>query len=849
MKKDIINKIKKIKSDQLYITPNIPENKFKNIIKQFDIESEKDNILAVYDDTIFGSAKQGMVFTDKKFIHHEYGTFYYNKIKSIEYLTSYIDSNGKEKKDKSIKIVTDGNNINFLKYGFIAIDMGSLALSISEIIYQLQGNILRNAEKRSDKKTINSASVNKAVLSSGLNESALNYADNVVMKGKQGHGYAAEKINHSHDILTGKDAEIIGDDNAKNGADRLVNGQEIQTKYYQKASKTIDSVFDKTSKNFKYIDKNGQPMQIEVPLDQYDEAIRKMEKKISKGRVPGVSDPRQAKDIVKKGEFTYQQAINVAKFGTIESIVYDASQGVVIGGKAMGISVAISFGIAIWNGDDYNEALKTATYSGLKVGGIAFAGSIATAQLGRTGLEQSLRGTTDYLVKTMGKDAYQLFANALGTSSRQLSGAAAANHLSKIVRGNTVTAIAATAILSTADVYRLVNGKVSGKQVFKNITKTGSSVAGGMGGAMVGATAGTTAGAVLGSIVPVIGNAAGATVGYWVGSFIGGFIGGSGVEKVSGAILDSAIDDDSVEMMKIFEKYFLELSYKYLLTDKEAWVIINIIQKQGLNDILREIYAAENRKKHIEKLLIPYIENILINREEVILPNNEEILKEISNILLEREEVERKQRHDFLFVLHSLSWALANIDGDVATEEVEIFNHIFDEMINANDFPIEYLERISYFLSNPPSFDDIVDYLHILDSNKYEEIRDILIQVMNADGVEDKKEVKFIEEFDKKMTNLMYLKSEFYQSSLGFEMEMYFEQKKLNVGVGKVVNGNFSIGDAVMLKSEDKFYFTRIKNIKTDNNDFKNIEEGEAKLIYFENLPKTGISNYKYLLK
>lgn len=53
---------------------------------------------------------------------------------------------------------------------------------------------------------------------------------------------------------------------------------------------------------------DGKPMKIEVPSDKYDEAVRAMEEKIKNGQVKGVSDPNEAKNIVKKGHFTYAQA-------------------------------------------------------------------------------------------------------------------------------------------------------------------------------------------------------------------------------------------------------------------------------------------------------------------------------------------------------------------------------------------------------------------------------------------------------------------------------------------------------------------------------------------------------------
>ena len=39
---------------------------------------------------------------------------------------------------------------------------------------------------------------------------------------------------------------------------------------------------------------------------------------------------KEAKNIVKKGHFTYEQAKNIAKAGTVESITYDAVNGAII---------------------------------------------------------------------------------------------------------------------------------------------------------------------------------------------------------------------------------------------------------------------------------------------------------------------------------------------------------------------------------------------------------------------------------------------------------------------------------------------------------------------------------------
>ena len=53
---------------------------------------------------------------------------------------------------------------------------------------------------------------------------------------KQGHGFAAEDANALWDKMHGKRVDKVGMDNSKNGADRVVNGVEIQTKYCANAT-------------------------------------------------------------------------------------------------------------------------------------------------------------------------------------------------------------------------------------------------------------------------------------------------------------------------------------------------------------------------------------------------------------------------------------------------------------------------------------------------------------------------------------------------------------------------------------------------------------------------------------
>ncbi|MDL0113772.1 hypothetical protein NYG88_00500 [Campylobacter felis] len=52
----------------ILIAPDIPEKKLNNAIKAFECEDSMSSIIALYDSTLFGSAKEGIVFTGEKML-------------------------------------------------------------------------------------------------------------------------------------------------------------------------------------------------------------------------------------------------------------------------------------------------------------------------------------------------------------------------------------------------------------------------------------------------------------------------------------------------------------------------------------------------------------------------------------------------------------------------------------------------------------------------------------------------------------------------------------------------------------------------------------------------------------
>ena len=440
----------------------------------------------------------------------------------------------------------------------------------------------------------------------------------------RGHGFAAERANTLYDKLTGHDTKIVGDNNAKNGADRMVDGVNIQSKYCKTGSKCISECFE--DRTFRYMNADGTPMKIEVPSDKYDAAVSAMKNRISKGEVPGVTDPEKASNIICKGKFTYEQVKNIAKAGTVESITYDAANGAIIATTTFGITAVLSFATSMWNGEDWDFALKNAAANGLKVGGVSFVTAVLAGQLSKAGLNSMLVSSSEVIIKVLGPKGSAVLVNAF-RNGKNIYGAAAMKSAAKMLRGNIITGIASVVILSAGDVVNIFRKRISGGQLLKNVTNTVSSVAGGTAGWIAGATAGVT----IGSVVPVIGNAVGGVVGGVIGAFSGGALTG----KVSDTILSNFIEDDANEMVKVLEEAFVELATDYLLTQREVEHVIDHIGEAINGKNLKDMFSSDDGKAFAKELIIPYIEKEIKRRKKIGMISIEEMQYGLKLILEE----------------------------------------------------------------------------------------------------------------------------------------------------------------------------------------------------------------------
>ena len=594
-----------------HVQGNIPYQKIDNAIKKFANGLDRTKIIGFYDTSLGGKGKNGYIFTDTKIYYLETfekpGKLWYDDIESVEVIQS-----GKKDCDNKIKIsLYDGT---VLTWTHIYINKTPFCDFIKEMIA-----CEKNESKSISQPVIFGDNKNAGAIAGGVSVGAYGQVnklyDEEKFNAQQGHGFAAERANTLYDKITGHDAKIVGDDNIKNGADRIVDGVMIQSKYCQSGKSCINECFDKEGQ-FRYM-VDGKPMQIEVPSDKFDTAVQAMEEKIREGKIPGVTDPAEAKNIVRKGHFTYEQAKNIAKAGTVESLTYDAVNGVIIASSAFGITAVITLATNLWNGEDFNTSLKLATYSGIKVGGTAFVTTILASQLSKAGLNSALVRSSEAVVKFMGPKASAVLINAFRNGSK-IYGVAASKSAAKLLRGNAITASVTVVVLSSFDIANIFRGRISGKQLFKNLTNTATTVAGGTGGWLGGAAIGST-------IFPGVGTV--------VGGLVGSIAAGAAAGKATEAILGNFIEDDAEEMVIIFQDEFELLAKDYLLNQKEAEKSVDKLGEKIDGKLLKDMYASSDRKKFAKNILLPIIENETKKRKHVIAVSDDQMVKSLREVL------------------------------------------------------------------------------------------------------------------------------------------------------------------------------------------------------------------------
>lgn len=336
------------------------------------------------------------------------------------------------------------------------------------------------------------------------------------------HGYAAEDANATSDRLAGKKVRQTGQSNIDDGPDRIVGVTKVQTKYCRSANETVSTSFNKHTGMYRY---PGQ--QLEVPKDQYEEAVKYMENKIREGKVDGVTDPADARKIVRKGKYTYEQTVKIVKAGTYESIKYDVKTGIVSSTFAFGLTFVIVFTDYVNSGMSVEEAARLAGKESLFTGSVTMAAHVIAKQLLRTEFLSGARTAIDDFgrkaaEKLAGSETGRkvLAKTAATVTGKEMAESAAIKAASNLLSSSALTGSAIVITTSIPDIWRAAHGEEEWGTVIENGVANAVGIACGVAGSAAGAMAGT-------AVAP----GAGTAIGGFAGGVAAGMAGTVAVHK------------------------------------------------------------------------------------------------------------------------------------------------------------------------------------------------------------------------------------------------------------------------------------------------------------------------------
>lgn len=406
------------------------------------------------------------------------------------------------------------------------------------------------------------------------------------MNMRQGHGYGAEYGNKTVDRILGKKVEGVQEKenghHKLNGADKIVNGQKVQTKYCKSAADTYRAGFKDSSHDY-----SGQLR--EVPRDQYDEIRRMLQKDIDDGKMNGIKPGTPAENFLKKGYFSYLQSRRIAAAGSIESVSVDLANGVITSMTSASISAIIIFASGIWQGKDVKEAAKDGIETAGRVIGKSAIIYTITMQVNRTNIwNYALNDTMANPINTVSEKV----AGNIAESSLAKSSIGKKIHLDSIDSQKLTNGVVTVAVVFGPDICKARMGKISVKQLAKNATAGAAGIAG----------------MVIGNVV---------TAGNPLGGMVGGAVGGAVGKKV----MDNFIEDDAVAMFRVMKEEFLNVVMSSYLSQEEfEEVARRTIWDKKVSKELQNMYKKSKKGEHrayANSLIEEVVIDVLKNRKKI----------------------------------------------------------------------------------------------------------------------------------------------------------------------------------------------------------------------------------------
>ena len=172
--------------------------------------------------------------------------------------------------------------------------------------------------------------------------------------------------------------------------------------------------------------------------------------------------------------------------------------------------------------------------------------------------------------------------------------------------------------MTGADVVDLFQGRISKEEVLKNLTVTIISIAVGAAGGYGGALAGN-----------IIAPGAGGVIGAAAGSILAGGLSALGAE----ALIAPFYESDAEEMFNIISEEFTVLCGDYLINEEEGTQIAEALKGELIGDVLKDMYASEDRTQFARNLMEPLFVAETSQRSPIVVPTEEELRYQMKQML------------------------------------------------------------------------------------------------------------------------------------------------------------------------------------------------------------------------
>lgn len=114
-----------------------------------------------------------------------------------------------------------------------------------------------------------------------------------------------------------------------------------------------------------------------------------------------------------------------------------------------------------------------------------------------------------------------------------------------------------------------------------------------------------------------------------------------------------------------------------------------------------------------------------------------------------------KQYFNYIIGLTAIGLSMANVDGELAHEELEELEEFIGGISNSN-YPKHVKQTIAELYENIPNLMTAMQYISKIAPENYESVRDLIKLVMLADNIKHEKEIAFLTAFESQILQVVY---------------------------------------------------------------------------------------------